>query len=74
MPSRRAASWSPLSGQHNEHDAVLALFWREEVFLVTLTGPGGVGKARPVVSGAHAFPVPSLTVEAVRPFPMVRVF
>jgi predicted ATPase/class 3 adenylate cyclase len=37
---------TPFIGREKEVDAVVALFHREEVRLVTLTGPGGSGKTR----------------------------
>jgi predicted ATPase/DNA-binding CsgD family transcriptional regulator len=39
-------SRSPLIGRERELDAVKALVLREDVPIVTLTGPGGVGKTR----------------------------
>lgn len=35
-----------LIGRGREIESILALFWRAEVSLVTLTGPGGTGKTR----------------------------
>jgi predicted ATPase/DNA-binding SARP family transcriptional activator len=43
---------APIVGRATETDAIQTLLWRPEVRLVTLTGPGGVGKTRLALEAA----------------------
>ena len=45
-PSNLPATLAPLVGREAERDDVLSLLRRDDVRIVTLTGPGGTGKSR----------------------------
>ena len=50
---RVPAPYTETIGRQAEVDGVLALLDREDVRLVTLTGPGGIGKSRLAIEVAH---------------------
>ena len=53
-PNNLPAQLTPLIGRENEIDAVAQSLRRNDVRLMTLTGPGGVGKTRMVLAVAAA--------------------
>ena len=63
IPNNLPVHPTPFLGREREIDEVVALLLRPEVRLVTLTGPGGVGKTRLALR---------IAAESSSPFPMAR--